>query len=148
MSPPLRSFTSSLLTTSAPRVLVVDDDEDLRAALADILEAEGYEVAVAADGQEALEVLREEHAPLPGLVLLDMMMPVMDGWEFCAHQKRDPKLAHVPVLVLSASADVERAAAELGAQGYLRKPMDIDALLGAVARHLGGGGGGARPGQA
>lgn len=139
MSPPLRPLVPPTSPPSARRVLVVDDDEDLRAALADILEAEGYEVSVAADGQEALEVLREEGAPLPGLVLLDMMMPVMDGWEFCAHQRRDPRLAHVPVLVLSASADVERAAAELGTQGYLRKPMDIDALLGAVAQQLGGG---------
>ncbi|RYZ35380.1 MAG: response regulator [Myxococcaceae bacterium] len=116
---------------SAPRrpVLVVEDDDDVRAAIAEILEAEGHEVVVAAHGQEALEEL--VHLPPPSLILLDLMMPVMGGVEFLRHLRVDwPRLKAVPVLVLTAVA----TEAPSGTQGLLRKPIIPDELVAVVDR--------------
>jgi CheY-like chemotaxis protein len=89
--------------TPQKSVLVVDDDRDLRAGLSLILEAEGYRVAGAADGQQALEALRA--GPRPDVILLDMMMPALSGWAFRERQLADPALADVPVVVFSAVGD-------------------------------------------
>lgn len=116
---------------SAPRrpVLVVEDDDDVRAAIAEILEGEGYEVAVAAHGREALEEL--VHLPPPCLILLDLRMPVMDGETFLRHLRADwPRLREVPVLVLTAVAFEEPP----GTRGLLRKPIIPDELVAAVNR--------------
>jgi two-component system, chemotaxis family, chemotaxis protein CheY len=117
-----------------PLVLVVDDDADILDAISEILVADGYRVAQARHGVEALERVAEER---PKLVLLDLMMPVMDGVAF-AHilrARRGPD-ARVPILVISADATQERVA-QIGAAGFLPKPFDIDALLahvGAIVR--------------
>jgi CheY-like chemotaxis protein len=118
----------AMVTASRRSVLVVEDDEDIRAAIAEILEGEGYEVAVAAHGREALDELA--HAPLPGVILLDLMMPVMNGHELLKHLRASPRLRDLPVLVLTA------VATEIppGAHGLLRKPFVIDELLSAVSR--------------
>ncbi len=109
------------------RVLVVDDDTDIREVVSDLLESVGYDVARAENG---LAALREMRLHLPDLVILDLMMPVMDGWQFRAEQKRDADLAQVPVLVISAAtthSDVDAAC-------FIPKPFDADRLLNAVQR--------------
>jgi CheY-like chemotaxis protein len=114
------------------RVLVVDDDADIRETVSLILEDEGYDVASAGDGASALAELRD--GPRPGLILLDLMMPVMDGWQFREAQLSDPSLAAIPVVVLSADAGLRDKADYFGG-AYLAKPVNIDALLDAVASY-------------
>lgn len=108
-------------------ILVVDDDPDILDALVEILEAEGYRAERARNGQEALERLR---ASPPALILLDLMMPVMDGWEFAQRLKEEPPdLAHTPIIVLSADRNVASKAGDLGATGHLAKPFELPELL-------------------
>jgi CheY-like chemotaxis protein len=109
-------------------VLVVDDETDIRAAVSELLAEEGYQVLDAANGEEALQKARAFH---PDVVLLDLMMPGMNGWEFRAQQKGDPELAQIPVIVLSALGRVQG----LDAAGYLQKPFELDDLLTAVRDH-------------
>src|SRR5262245_8815338 len=113
-------------------VLVVEDDFDLRDALVPILEYEGHRVVSAANGREALD--RLQAMPLPSLILLDLMMPVMNGEAFRAEQLRDPRLAAIPVVVVSADPTAEEQAARMGAVGCIRKPFDVDDLLATVRR--------------
>jgi CheY-like chemotaxis protein len=114
-------------------ILIVEDDFDIREALTQILEEEGYAVRGASHGREALDLVAEAGAPK--LILLDLMMPVMNGWQFRAEQLKDPALAPVPVLVISADPQVQTKAASLGAAGLLRKPISLDDLLEAVKTH-------------
>jgi len=114
-------------------LLIVEDDEATRGALSLILEAEGYQVSSAANGQEAMEQLAENE--LPCLILLDLMMPVMDGWEFRNRQRKDPELRAIPVIILSADGNVRQKAASLGATDYLQKPIDFDSLLAKIERY-------------
>jgi CheY-like chemotaxis protein len=120
----------------AQLVLVVDDDAATRAALQAVLAAAGYRVACAADGREAIDYLGR--AERPGLILLDLSMPVMDGWQFRVWQRQAPAWAPIPVVLVSAEADLARIATSLGVVGYFAKPIDFDGLLDAV-RVLGGG---------
>ena len=116
---------------SAPHpILVVEDDHDVRDAMVQVLEAEGYDAIPATDGVDALGRLEAGLAPC--LILLDLMMPRMDGWEFIAQQRR--RQSTVPIIVVSAYGSQEQAGAE-GVVAYMRKPVDIDALLAAVGRH-------------
>jgi CheY-like chemotaxis protein len=112
-------------------VLIVEDDEDLRDMMAQMLTIEGFTAATAANGREALEYLHSTGKP--NVILLDLMMPVMDGWEFRRQQKADPDLAPVPVIVLSA-LDPPRAAT-VDADAFLKKPLDFDRLLELVRDH-------------
>ena len=109
-------------------VLIVEDDEDLREMMAQLLTLEGFETATVANGREALEYLH--NASTPDVILLDLMMPVMDGWEFRRQQQADPAIAPVPVFVLSA-LDQNRAS-NLDATAFLKKPLDFDRLLSLV----------------
>jgi len=120
---------------SAP-VLIIEDDPDLRDALRELLSGEGYHVTTAADGREALA--RMGAPPRPGVVLLDLMLPRMDGFEFRVRQLEDPELAAIPVIVLSGGGDVQQKAARLGVVASLMKPIDFEALLDCVARCLPG----------
>jgi CheY-like chemotaxis protein len=113
-------------------VLVVDDDADIRAMLAQILELEGYAVSTAADGADALAQLR---AVRPALVLLDLMMPGMNGWEFRAAQAQDPAVAHIPVVILSGDGSADVKSSTTGVVGFLRKPIDLETLLSTVLQH-------------
>jgi CheY-like chemotaxis protein len=110
------------------RILVVEDDVATRSALADILEIEGYNVATVGNGREALEYAQDN--PAPCLIILDLMMPEMDGWEFRARQKKHPKLAESPVFVLTASG--RQATKGFDADMILHKPIDVDRLLSAI----------------
>jgi CheY-like chemotaxis protein len=113
---------------SDKRVLLVEDDRDVREGIAEVLEDEGYLVALANNGLQAVEQLRKTEA-LPSLILLDLMMPVMDGWQFRMEQKRNPVWASIPVVVLSADGDTLEKSRSIGAVACLRKPLDIYELL-------------------
>lgn len=115
-------------------LLVVDDDADLREALQDVLRDAGYEVLTAANGRQALEVLAR--APVtPLLVLLDMMMPVLDGAGFLRELYARPGGRDIPVVVFSASAGAREEAEQLSARAYLRKPVDVETLLSTVEKY-------------
>ena len=120
--------------TDARRILIVDDDGDLREALSEILRDEGYDVAGAAHGGEALDRLRGDFHR-PALILLDLTMPVMNGWQFRAEQRRDPDLSDIPVVVLFAGDHLPEQMGPLGLQEYVRKPIELDHLLAAIGRH-------------
>jgi CheY-like chemotaxis protein len=116
-----------------PRILLVEDDPALRDALAEVLAERGYEVACAGDGREALQAL--EGRPVPAVILLDLAMPVMDGWAFRAAQRRDPAIAEIPTIVLSASLGEQgRSLDGLAPAAALTKPFDLDLLLDALRR--------------
>jgi CheY-like chemotaxis protein len=118
---------------SAAALLVVDDDYDIRDTLRDILSDEGVETAFAGDGIEALAYLRAH--PHPRLILLDLMMPRCDGPTFRAEQKKDPAIADIPVVVLSADSKIADKSKALEAAGYLRKPVDLERLTSLVAKY-------------
>ena len=108
-------------------VLIVEDDADLREMMAQLLSLEGFRTATVANGREAIEYLHGADGEKPDVILLDLMMPVMDGWEFRRLQQADPAVKDVPVIVLSA-LDATRAAG-VNAQAFLKKPLDFDRLL-------------------
>jgi CheY-like chemotaxis protein len=111
--------------TQEPCVLIVEDDDGARDALADCLELEGFSVASARNGKEALDYLHR--APLPKVILLDLFMPVMTGWEFRDAQKKDAAIADIPVVVVTAfSAGVTR---QIDAAVVMHKPLDLDRLV-------------------
>jgi len=113
----------------ASLVLVVDDDPDILDAICDILEGEGYRVARARHGAEALERVEQER---PAVILLDLMMPVMDGVAFAQALRTRKVGPPIPIMVISADGNPQRAAS-VGARAFLAKPFDIDALLSQVA---------------
>jgi CheY-like chemotaxis protein len=119
----------------AHTILVVEDDADLREVLCEILSEEGYGVVTAAHGEEALRKLRDPELPRPSMILLDLMMPVMSGAEFWTEQQRDPSLATIPVLMLSADRRVNDKAPPAFTGECLPKPIEIDAMLHAVSRY-------------
>jgi CheY-like chemotaxis protein len=120
------------MSTTPRSVLVVDDDANLRQVMEYVLSDAGYRVRTATNGRTALaEVARE----LPGVILLDMRMPVMDGWEF-ARLFREQYDHVAPIVVVTAAEEAARRAADIGADAHLNKPFDIDALLALVARFL------------
>ncbi len=110
------------------RVLVVEDDPDIRDALVLVLEGEHYDVAAARDGAEGLRLAHQHH---PDVITLDLMMPVMDGWSFRKIQQHDPALSEIPVVVVTAFA----ARDQIDAAAFVRKPCDCDELVGVVSEH-------------
>lgn len=115
-----------------PQVLVIDDDLSTREVLSLLLTGAGFGVAMAGDGQAALEML--QRGERPGLILLDLMMPVLDGWQFRQEQLRDPRLADIPVIICSADGRVGQRAESLRALAYLDKPVDPAELIALVRR--------------
>lgn len=116
------------------KVLIVEDDRDLCDAVSESLVEAGYDVAVAGNGAAAMEVLETSRVP-PGLVLLDLMMPVMDGEEFLQEIRKQPRWAALPVVVFTADGQAVTKVTSLGAQGALRKPVKLDDLLDTVSRY-------------
>jgi CheY-like chemotaxis protein len=110
--------------TGSPKLLVVDDDAGSLAALTDILSMEGYLVETMSNGQEAIDYLHAAEAP-PALIILDLFMPVMDGWQFLAEMKLDAKLSllRIPVIIVTALN------AKVDADAIIRKPIDLERLL-------------------
>lgn len=120
--------------TAHKTILVVEDDFFIRDLLIELLEEEGYPVASAANGKEALAYL-EVATELPGLILLDLMMPVMDGQQFIQVQQSNPRLQSIPVVVLTASTDTTRLPEEFEPTGYMAKPIELHRLLDTVATY-------------
>ncbi|WP_437692134.1 response regulator [Sorangium sp. So ce176] len=121
------------MTMSPPckRILIVDDDAAIRRTLSELLEEEGYSVASVANGLEALDYLRGDPSSI-ALVLLDLMMPVMDGFQFRAEQKRDPALASMPIVVMTARGGTDRAG--IDADAIISKPFDLLKLMDTIER--------------
>lgn len=119
------------MQTGAGMVMVVEDDDDIRISLKELLEDDGYRVLLAANGREALDYL--EQGTKPCLIFLDLMMPVMDGWQFRREQQKNESLKKIPVAVITAAG--EAAAASVQAQKVILKPLDIDEILAAVRRY-------------
>jgi CheY-like chemotaxis protein len=123
------------VAADCPRaVLVVDDDASIRESLADLLGDEGYQVTTATNGAEALTLLRPPAELRPCVILLDLMMPIMSGHEFYAEQQRDPALAAIPIVVISADRNAALKAPALEVE-YLSKPVRLETVLGALGRH-------------
>jgi CheY-like chemotaxis protein len=114
-------------------VLLVEDNFDTQDALKSLLELKGYRVVTAFDGREALSILRQ--GLKPGLILLDLMMPGMDGFQFINEKRDDPRIAAIPVIIYSGHHDAEANAVRLGANAYFQKPIDVDNLLKLIAVH-------------
>lgn len=114
-------------------VMLVEDDDDIREAVQDALERRGYTLVLAGDGQQALSQLRGD-APAPGVILLDLTMPVMSGWELVAELDKEPALAAIPVVVLSAVANLDRQPSAARWAGILKKPISLAELVSTVAR--------------
>ncbi len=121
---------------AAERILIVEDDEGIRQALQDALELEGYLVETAADGRQALEQLQT--TPYPALILLDLMLPFVTGWQVIEEVKRDKNhpVSKIPIVIASAAGDAALKAASQ-VEGYLKKPIHLDVLLKTVARYCG-----------
>lgn len=111
-------------------VLVVEDDRFIRESLLELLQSEGYTAVGSENGQEALDYL-DATSELPSIILLDLMMPIMDGWQFRKLQLQNSRIAHLPVVVLTADAKDKSI---LNVQGWIRKPITINEILGTVAR--------------
>ncbi len=117
------------------RILVVEDDRDLRETIVDVLAGAGYEVSLAGNGEEALDALRTKRRT--SLILLDLRMPVMDGFEFRRRQLANPGFASVPVVLLSSDSRGDRQADEFGFACSIKKPFGIRDLLALVRRYCG-----------
>jgi DNA-binding response OmpR family regulator len=117
-------------------ILIVDDQRDFRIMLATFLEDVGYAVVSAANGRDALSYLYC-CAELPGLILLDVAMPVMTGWDFLRIQQANAVLASIPVVLLSAGGDVRHDSLDCTPAAYLQKPIDLNSLLATIRQHSG-----------
>ena len=115
-------------------VLIVEDDEVISGLLRELLESERCQVQCAQNGAEALALLRSQRR-FPGLILLDLMMPVMDGFEFMNEKQKDIALSKIPVIVMSADSQLKDKLSTAMIQGYFKKPVKIDVLMEAVDRH-------------
>ena len=122
------------MTTTGKHILIVEDATDIAESMEELLVAEGYRVQCVASARQALRLLRGESS-LPDLILLDLMMPDMDGAQFRKEQCADARLAAVPVLLMTASGDAQAQVDELGARGLLKKPFrDLDSILDSISR--------------
>ena len=120
---------------TAKLILIVEDDRDVAESVAEVLEISGYCTAIAANGREALDHLgTNDH---PDLILLDMMMPVMNGWQFREEQRKVPALDSIPVVIVTADGDARGKANAIQAAGHVTKPVTIDSLLNEVERICG-----------
>jgi CheY-like chemotaxis protein len=122
-----------MIAPQCETILVVEDDLAICNAIKQALEIEGFRVSIAEDGKRALKTL--ETLSTPCLILLDLMMPIMNGWEFLEEiKKRGHLLATIPIVITSAALDAEKTASEK-AQGFIKKPIDLDLLVSAVHKY-------------
>jgi len=123
---------SEVAVPSLPTILLVEDDPDTRRYMVTWLEMEGYRVHAASNGREALEILRQE---VPSVMVVDLMMPVMDGAELRRRQQQMPAVSCVPFILVSGTYDAARIARDLDIEEVVPKPFEPDELLGIVASH-------------
>lgn len=121
-------------TPQPTTIMLVDDEDDARGSLAALLREHDYQVLEAANGAAALRLLRSDPTACR-LILLDLMMPVMNGWDFRRHQRRTADLAAIPVVLMSAGAKIAIDSEDLDAAGFISKPVELDDLLETVRRH-------------
>jgi len=119
---------------SKPYIMIVEDAADIREALGSLYKSEGFEVVLASDGRDALVKLRSR-LDLPALILLDLMMPGMDGFEFRAEQESDTRLSNIPVVLMTADANAKEKSIKAGVNGYIKKPVEIDVLLAVAEKY-------------
>jgi CheY-like chemotaxis protein len=115
------------------KIFIIEDDKSIRENLQELLETAGYSVETASNGREALNKLSVS-SQLPSLIILDLMMPIMDGYQFRKEQEIDPKLSLIPVVITTAGGNIESKVFRLGAKAYFKKPFDIDDVLNTVKR--------------
>ncbi len=115
-----------------PSVLIVEDDLSIRETMRLALEFEGYQVSMASEGGEALQLLRQGLQPC--LILLDLMLPGMDGWQFADQVKKSEETKRIPIVLVTAFAE---RTAEIKAEGILRKPLSLERLLSVVSQYCG-----------
>lgn len=126
-----------MLKKDRKKILTVDDDEDIRLSLKEMLEDEGYEVVWAKNGQVALDYLNATpDGELPNLVLLDHMMPVMNGQEFCQKKLKAPRLSKIPVVMMTAGGNLVNVMDLCSSDGYMAKPMDLPTVVKMVKHFL------------
>lgn len=114
--------------------MIIEDDLDIQSFLYDFLTEEGFAVQTANNGKDALKILADQ-SELPGVILLDLMMPVMDGDKFRRQQEKDPRIASIPVVVMTADRDPQIRSISLGAKGYLKKPFaNLEEIVTQIAR--------------
>jgi two-component system chemotaxis response regulator CheY len=118
-------------------VLVVDDDTDIRESISHLLEFEGYKIAMASNGVEGFAQLKEKR---PSLILLDLMMPVMDGWQFKTQLDSNPEFNGIPIVVVSADGNIREKSESIGVSEFLTKPIEIEHLLKIVEKYCAGQG--------
>lgn len=114
-------------------ILVVDDDPDIRDVIAETLADEGFSVLTFGDGEAAVTMALENP---PGLIVLDLMMPKMSGWQVINALQATPRGASIPIILVSASRDLDRAAHKSKVAAYLAKPFDLDSLVRVVEQHI------------
>lgn len=116
-------------------ILIVEDDADLRSVEAEVLGSEGFQVRTASDGLEALDAIHTTGTP--ALILLDLRMPRLNGWDLAARLRANETLRKVPIIVVAAHYAIAEEAASIGARAWLHKPVSIDHLLSVVRRVFG-----------
>lgn len=131
MSSPCDAQETSLTVDTRPLVLVVDDDDAIREALTDLLDAAGFDAVTARDGLDALKLLAALPTA-PAFILLDLMMPVMDGWQFRKEQKQDMEIAGIPLVVITATG---KRPVLIDAAELVMKPLDLTQLFAAIERY-------------
>ena len=115
-------------------ILVVDDQPEIRSMFTALLQEEGYSVVCAANGREALDYLRRTDE-LPRLILLDLAMPIMTGWDFLREQERDLTLAAIPVILMTAGGHFDQKGVDVYASHYIHKPTELTVVLDAIKYH-------------
>lgn len=113
------------------KIMIVEDDRDIRRNVSRLLSSEGYAVEVAGDGQEALTLLQST-SEMPCVIILDLMMPIMDGFQFREQQAKLPSISQIPVIIMTADGHIDEKKIRTGANLALKKPTDIDTILNAV----------------
>ena len=115
-------------------LLIVEDDRGIRESLVEILGLEGFTVISAENGADGLEKLKQSQVR-PNLIVLDLMMPVKDGYQFRKEQEEDHRYADIPVVLLSADGHIEEKKMRIGAKAYIKKPVDIDVLVDSIKKY-------------
>jgi CheY-like chemotaxis protein len=120
------------------KILIIEDDEGIRDSIRDILELKNYQVECASNGEEGIQALRRGR--LPDVILLDLMMPIKDGFQFRLEQQQDPVLGSIPVVVLTADAHILQNKEKLNCEMYITKPFDLETILQAIEQSWTAGG--------